>query len=73
MPILANKAICELVLSTVEKWCFQNLWGVQNGRCGVCGDPYQGPRENEAGGKYASGVIVRNYTEGQHIQVVLGE
>ncbi|XP_053383503.1 uncharacterized protein LOC123541518 [Mercenaria mercenaria] len=46
-----------------------NQWGINNGRCGVCGDPYQGPRENEAGGKYATGTIVRNYKEGQQINV----
>lgn len=35
---------------------------MQNGgKCGVCGDPYQGPHENEAGGKYASGIISRHY------------
>ncbi|XP_061191640.1 uncharacterized protein LOC133199829 [Saccostrea echinata] len=31
------------------------------GKCGVCGDPYQGPYDNEAGGKYASGIITRHY------------
>lgn len=35
------------------------------GKCGVCGDPYDGARENEVGGKYANGIIVRNYTMGQ--------
>lgn len=43
-------------------WVFflQNL--VQNGgKCGVCGDPYQGPLENEAGGKYANGIISKHY------------
>ncbi|XP_053383505.1 uncharacterized protein LOC123540003 [Mercenaria mercenaria] len=48
---------------------FWNQWGLNNGRCGVCGDPYQGPRENEAGGKYATGTIVRSYKEGQQISV----
>ncbi|XP_053381835.1 uncharacterized protein LOC128549293 [Mercenaria mercenaria] len=46
-----------------------NQWGVNNGHCGVCGDPYQGPRENEAGGKYATGTIVRHYKESQQINV----
>ncbi|XP_045180175.2 uncharacterized protein LOC123539591 [Mercenaria mercenaria] len=48
---------------------YWNQWGINNGRCGVCGDPYQGPRENEAGGKYATGTIVRSYKEGQQINV----
>lgn len=40
----------------------QNQWGLNGGRCGVCGDPYQqNPRENEAGGKYATGIISRCY------------
>ena len=39
---------------------FQNF--VENGgKCGVCGDPYQGPYENEAGGKYATGIISNHY------------
>ncbi|XP_052807202.1 uncharacterized protein LOC128236392 [Mya arenaria] len=42
-----------------------------NGRCGACGDPYFGPFNNEAGGRYAQGVLVRNYTEGQTIRVTL--
>ncbi|WAR18884.1 hypothetical protein MAR_000722 [Mya arenaria] len=41
------------------------------GRCGVCGDPYEGPYENEAGGKYARGIIVQNYTQGQRIRVTI--
>ncbi|XP_060569491.1 uncharacterized protein LOC132727913 [Ruditapes philippinarum] len=50
---------------------FWNQWGVNQGRCGVCGDPYQGPRENEAGGKYATGTIVHTYTENAQIIVEL--
>ncbi|XP_063438430.1 uncharacterized protein LOC134719351 [Mytilus trossulus] len=34
---------------------------LHGGKCGTCGDPYQGPRENEAGGKYARGIITRKY------------
>ncbi|KAJ8311580.1 hypothetical protein KUTeg_010935 [Tegillarca granosa] len=34
------------------------------GLCGVCGDPYEGPRENEAGGKFANGIIARRYEFG---------
>ncbi|VDI36864.1 Hypothetical predicted protein [Mytilus galloprovincialis] len=32
-----------------------------NGKCGVCGDPYVGPRKHEAGGIYASGIIAAKY------------
>lgn len=37
--------------------------------CGVCGDPADGPRDNEAGGKFATGTIAQHYTEGEHITV----
>lgn len=35
-----------------------------DGRCGVCGDPWDAPepRPNEAGGIYASGIIGRTYS-----------
>jgi hypothetical protein len=44
---------------------FQTQYEKSGGKCGICGDPYPGPREIEAGGKYAKAVIVRNYKEGQ--------
>ncbi|XP_056009413.1 uncharacterized protein LOC125680015 [Ostrea edulis] len=44
-------------------------WTVNDGKCGVCGDPFDGVRKNEAGGEYATGVIGRNYTRGQIITV----
>eukprot|EP00918_Siedleckia_nematoides_P023786 GHVU01051336.1.p1 GENE.GHVU01051336.1~~GHVU01051336.1.p1 ORF type:complete len:285 (-),score=6.29 GHVU01051336.1:129-983(-) len=47
---------------------FQNQQN-HGGKCGICGDPFQGPRENEAGGKYATGVITRSYNEGDVIEV----
>ena len=34
------------------------------GRCGICGDPYDGPLEHQApGGKFANGNIVANYLQ----------
>ncbi|CAG7710002.1 unnamed protein product [Allacma fusca] len=41
------------------------------GKCGECGDPYNDtrPRANEGGGTFAKGIIVRNYTTGQTIDV----
>ena len=40
------------------------------GRCGFCGDPVQGPFENDKGGVYDTGVIVRHYPVGlQEIEV----
>jgi len=42
------------------------------GHCGVCGDPWtQSVRQNEAGGKYATGIIGATYREGDIITVVL--
>ena len=48
---------------------FQIQYGENGGRCGLCGDPYQGPREHEAGGKYANGIIVETYMQGGTIEV----
>ena len=45
-------------------------WNELGGKCGTCGDPYDAEvPENEAGGKYATGIIGRNYTRGQIIKV----
>jgi len=41
-----------------------------DGKCGICGDPWdQEPRLHEAGGRYANGIIVRSYRPGQDIDV----
>ena len=50
---------------------FQVQWNKNGGRCGICGDPYNGPRDNEAGGRFATGIIAKRYTEGQTITVSL--
>lgn len=50
---------------------FANQWMYHQGKCGVCGDPYQGPRDNEAGGRFAKGIIGRRYVEGQTIDLVI--
>ncbi|CAF0938333.1 unnamed protein product [Didymodactylos carnosus] len=49
----------------------QNQWKRQNGKCGVCGDPWQGPKEHEKGGKYATGIIGRTYETGSVINTTL--
>ena len=41
------------------------------GACGLCGDAYDGPRENEAGGRYATGTIVKQYSSGKVIEVTV--
>ncbi|XP_060078313.1 uncharacterized protein LOC132557801 [Ylistrum balloti] len=49
---------------------FATQWGYPNkGKCGICGDPYNGARRNEAGGKYATGLITRKYLEGQTVEL----
>lgn len=47
----------------------QVLWDLNQGKCGICGDRFDGPRENEVGGRYATGIIVRNYVQGETISV----
>lgn len=46
-----------------------NLQKIQQlgGLCGPCGDPYDGERENEAGGKYALGIISKHLPDGADI------
>jgi len=49
---------------------FTNQWKVEGGKCGICGDPWNGRRESEApGGRYATGTIVAQYSEGQVIDI----
>ncbi|GFO22686.1 cell wall integrity and stress response component 4-like [Plakobranchus ocellatus] len=43
----------------------------QGYRCGVCGDPWDGVRENEAGGRYATGQISRAYYQGGVINITV--
>ncbi|KAK3095251.1 hypothetical protein FSP39_012181 [Pinctada imbricata] len=41
---------------------YWHQWQVNGGKCGVCGDPYDVvPRQNEAGGKFATEIISRTY------------
>ncbi|XP_069121405.1 uncharacterized protein [Argopecten irradians] len=42
-------------------------YDVNGGKCGTCGDPYDGVREHELGGKYGTGFIsyLARYTQGQ--------
>ncbi|GAB1603118.1 uncharacterized protein LOC115215892 [Argonauta hians] len=55
----------------IELYCggMTHQWEVNHGKCGICGDPYDGARENEAGGKYATGTISRYYRKNQVITV----
>ncbi|CAH1794948.1 unnamed protein product [Owenia fusiformis] len=49
----------------------QTQYEKNGGKCGVCGDPYQGPFHNEAGGKYANGIIVQQYEVNDIINITV--
>ena len=46
---------------------------MNGGKCGICGDAYNSekPLANEAGGTFATGVIVRTYHQGQVFSVAV--
>ncbi|XP_056009098.1 uncharacterized protein LOC130051286 [Ostrea edulis] len=46
-------------------------WNVNGGKCGICGDPYNGAKPHEAGGKYATGFITETYRQGQEIDATV--
>lgn len=50
---------------------FPVQWEQNEGKCGLCGDPYhvKQPRPHEAGGLYAKGVVTRHYSVGQDIDI----
>ena len=41
------------------------------GKCGICGDPWMGPKPHEVPGKYANGIIVETYEAEQEVQVTV--
>ncbi|XP_067659103.1 uncharacterized protein [Haliotis asinina] len=45
---------------------------VNDGKCGVCGDPWDSQRDNEAGGRFAKEIIItRHYTSGSDVKMVV--
>ncbi|CAG5124618.1 unnamed protein product [Candidula unifasciata] len=47
-------------------------WARNKGKCGVCGDPHHHTtKDHEVGGKYANGIISRQYTQGDVIEVTV--
>ena len=68
--VIKNKAHL-VYISVNHSSLSQHQWGTNGGKCGVCGDPYDGKRENEAGGKYATGTIVATYNAGDVIAVTV--
>ena len=41
------------------------------GKCGICGDPYDGIRKHEAGGEFTNGIITRNYVQNGVMEVAV--
>ncbi|XP_076312344.1 uncharacterized protein LOC143225963 [Tachypleus tridentatus] len=52
---------------------FWHQWGLNGGKCGICGDPWDEPepRANEDGGKYGNGIIARTYGMGETLRVAV--
>lgn len=46
-------------------------WQDNNGKCGLCGDPYNGKREHETGGIHARNITTRVYSPGSTIDVLI--
>lgn len=49
----------------------QVQWEMNGGKCGPCGDRWDGTRDNEAGGKYATGRIVKKSAPGSVLDVTV--
>lgn len=51
---------------------FGKLWHENNGKCSICGEDYALPvKQYEKGGPMYRGIVVRKYTQGQHIETVV--
>jgi hypothetical protein len=50
---------------------FAKQWGENGGKCGICGDSWDEPKDYEKGGAKYLGKIVRNYAPGTNIPVVV--
>lgn len=46
-------------------------WLVNGGKCGVCGDAFNGKRIHETGGAMAKNITVRSYAPGSIIDTVI--
>jgi len=50
---------------------FSKQWNENGGKCGICGDSWDEPREYERGGAKYLGKIVRNYPKGTTLPVTV--
>ncbi|XP_062609402.1 mucin-5AC-like [Saccostrea cucullata] len=49
----------------------QNQWRNNNGKCGLCGDPWNGPRDHEIGGKFFTNHISSSYPRNSVINLTV--
>ncbi|XP_065934373.1 uncharacterized protein [Magallana gigas] len=49
----------------------QSQWKNNNGKCGLCGDPWNKPRDHEFGGKYFTNHISSTYQKGSVINLTV--
>lgn len=50
---------------------FQTQWKNNNGKCGLCGDPWSDPRDHELGGKYFTNHISSSYKRNSVIDLTV--
>ena len=50
---------------------FAKQWNENGGKCGICGDAWDEPKDYEKGGAKYLGKIVKNYTPGTIIPVTV--
>ena len=41
------------------------------GKCGICGDPFEGFQPNQVPGKYATGIIGRSYFHAGQVAIIV--
>ena len=41
------------------------------GKCGICGDPFEGYQPNQVPGKYATGIIGRSYFRPGQVAIIV--
>ena len=41
------------------------------GKCGICGDPFEGYQPNQVPGKYATGIIGRSYFRPGEVGIIV--
>ncbi len=61
-----------MILSVSYGYSDEILFYIIEGKCGICGEPYDRPNKLfEKGGSMYTGKIVKTYTQGQQIDVTV--